>query len=405
VFFFVFFFFFFFFFFFLVVGGFPYRALQDLASIEPPPNFSASLSASATVPAVAKPKPMAKLPAKSPRDAAGAKLAPLQTEKAGTSVSASPSSPTTPKSGKLKEAASPRVAGDGVEVLNNVINLKAAVDKMGNIVSFQANIIVLFMYLVDDLNTFCPIEIVTRNDRWSIRLYPADSPFTSRELVQPNKIVVKRDGDRIEETLEKMETGIEHAFLVKSGPSTPFSLKLGIKTDGITKTTVHDSNLCFWGGDSPVFAYLFKNATFSFIDFNRYQNLVVHDATGKQLQSKMFWDTKGPHIVLDVLEVPKYPVTIGKFSFPRCWRVLICFLQIHLLQFPVKQLLQDFLCHLTLTLFSDPQHKLSKLHAVRRKANRTSPHLALKILMALLKSASLRYLRITYVSYRFIYAL
>ena len=99
---------------------------------------------------------------------------------------------------------------------------------------------------------------MTRNDRWSIRLQLADSSFTSRDLVQPTKIIVKRDGDRIEETLEKMETGIEHAFLVKSGPPTPFSLKLVIKTDGITKTTVHDSNLCFWGGDSPVFAYPFK---------------------------------------------------------------------------------------------------------------------------------------------------
>lgn len=73
--------------------------------------------------------------------------------------------------------------------------------------------------------------------------------------MQSNKIIVKRDGERIEETLEKLETGIEHAFQVKSGPAGPFSLKLGIKMDGITKTTVHDSNLCFWGGDSPVFAY------------------------------------------------------------------------------------------------------------------------------------------------------
>lgn len=84
-----------------------------------------------------------------------------------------------------------------------------------------------------------------------------DAPFSAREFQAPNKITVKRDGDRIEETLEKMDAGIEHAFLVKSGPASPFSLKLGIKTEGITKTTVHDSNLCFWGGDSPVFAYLF----------------------------------------------------------------------------------------------------------------------------------------------------
>ena len=49
----------------------------------------------------------------------------------------------------------------------------------------------------------------------------------------------------------------------------------------------------------------------------------MHDATGKQLQSKMFWDTKGPYIVLDILEVPKYPVTVGKLH--DSLHMLFCF--------------------------------------------------------------------------------
>jgi len=72
---------------------------HDIESIEPPPNFIASLSAAPT-PGVAKQKPLAKLPAKSPREIAGTKVAPLTTEKLATTVAgpSSPTSPTTPKS-------------------------------------------------------------------------------------------------------------------------------------------------------------------------------------------------------------------------------------------------------------------------------------------------------------------
>lgn len=83
-------------------------------------------------------------------------MTPLQTDKASSSYGSSSSplgsplaSPTTPKDGKsnvtprkaelkpsAKEAATPaKPVGDGVEVLNTVINLKAAVDKTGNVVS------------------------------------------------------------------------------------------------------------------------------------------------------------------------------------------------------------------------------------------------------------------------------
>lgn len=46
-------------------------------------------------------------------------------------------------------------------------------------------------------------------------------------------------------------------------------------------------------------------------DHDRYQNLVVHDATGRQVKSTMCWETEGPHIVLNVLETPVFPVLIG----------------------------------------------------------------------------------------------
>jgi hypothetical protein len=113
---------------------------KDLESIEPPPNFMASLSAGAPVaPAGAKQKPLAKLSAKTPRGDGVAKLAPIQTEKTSTSGGYTP--PTTPK-GSDNKSITPRSAatpakppGDGIEVLNNVINLKAAVDKAGNVVS------------------------------------------------------------------------------------------------------------------------------------------------------------------------------------------------------------------------------------------------------------------------------
>ncbi len=91
----------------------------------------------------------------------------------------------------------------------------------------------------------------------------------ARDFQPPTKIVIKRDNDRIDETLERVENGIEHAFHIKTGPATPFSLRLGVKTDGISKATQHESNLCFWGNDNPVFANPLKKVLETRLFFDR----------------------------------------------------------------------------------------------------------------------------------------
>lgn len=59
----------------------------------------------------------------------------------------------------------------------------------------------------------------------------------------------------IRELVENIERGIEHSFAIAEGPARPFSLRLGVQTDGISKIAEYDSNLCFWGPDGPVFVY------------------------------------------------------------------------------------------------------------------------------------------------------
>jgi hypothetical protein len=124
---------------------------KDIESIEPPPNFLASLNVTPLSPSVAKQKPQAKIPAKTREPAF--KVAPISTDKAiAQTPSNAPTTPTTPKGAEIGKSLTPRKGetkpagkdatppakptGDGVEVLNGVINLKVAVDKLGNVVSF-----------------------------------------------------------------------------------------------------------------------------------------------------------------------------------------------------------------------------------------------------------------------------
>lgn len=123
----------------------------------------------------------------------------------------------------------------------------------------------------------------------------------------------------IRELVENIAEGIEHSFAMATGPAVPFSLRLGVQTDGILKIAEHNSNLCFWGKDGPVFVYhnSFPFPSFICIPFTilRYQNLIVRDANGRQVPSNMQWETEGPHIVLNVLEAPVFPILIGMINY------------------------------------------------------------------------------------------
>lgn len=74
--------------------------------------------------------------------------------------------------------------------------------------------------------------------------------------------------------MENIEGGIEHSFAISEGPSQPFSLRLGVQTDGISQIAEHDSNFCFWGKDGPVFVYpeYIDNITLGIIQYGQRVN-------------------------------------------------------------------------------------------------------------------------------------
>lgn len=115
--------------------------------------------------------------------------------------------------------------------------------------------------------------------------------------------------------MENIEGGIEHSFVMAKGPEEPFSLRLGVNTEGISSVADYDSNLCFWDSNGPVFVYLYLHQQHLIIllHYSRYQNLVVKDATGNHIKSNMCWENNG--IVLNVLETPVFPILIGISSF------------------------------------------------------------------------------------------
>ncbi len=58
------------------------------------------------------------------------------------------------------------------------------------------------------------------------------------------------------EFLETLDDGIEHSFSIHSGEFAPFSLRLGVQTEGVDKIAEIDSNLYFLNNDEPIFVYL-----------------------------------------------------------------------------------------------------------------------------------------------------
>lgn len=69
------------------------------------------------------------------------------------------------------------------------------------------------------------------------------------------KILIKR-ADKIEENIEKTDSGLEHSFKVLKGPDSPFSLHLGVELDSITRVLMYNSSVLFWVSDVPVFSYV-----------------------------------------------------------------------------------------------------------------------------------------------------
>jgi hypothetical protein len=168
-----------------------------------------------------------------------------------------------------------KIFDSAAEISNERVNLKVSVSDTGVL-------------------TFAPVD-VKKTQPWNIKLFLEDALVSGIDIESPTRISVDHEGSRIRELVENVEAGIEHSFSVRTGPATPFSLRLGVATNGISKIAEYDSNLCFWGEEGPVFVY---------------QNLVVRDATGRQVKSNMFWQTEGPRIILDVLESPIFPIVI-----------------------------------------------------------------------------------------------
>eukprot|EP00026_Physarum_polycephalum_P000009 Phypoly_transcript_00009.p1 GENE.Phypoly_transcript_00009~~Phypoly_transcript_00009.p1 ORF type:complete len:3931 (-),score=966.04 Phypoly_transcript_00009:22-11814(-) len=161
-----------------------------------------------------------------------------------------------------------------VELSNGNVNLKASVNERGVV-------------------TFAPLQ---NRPKWNIKFCLEDVAVSGINYQPPNTISVEHERS-IRELVENIEGGIEHSFAVAEGPARPFSLRLGVQTDGISQVAEHDSNLCFWGTDGPVFVY---------------QNLVVRDANGHQVKSNMVWENEG--IVLNVLETPVFPILIDPLA-------------------------------------------------------------------------------------------